>query len=162
MPYNREEWLDGWESHGGVSEEALAKAKAGGETHGRMYCPYSNSLQLPKHMALDHVIPLRYIDGLLGGYSGPLRHAGNGLIQPRKHWIAHAECNLLLVSALLNEEKGDRGPDQWMPPNLNFHRPYALIWRYAAYYLGIQHLIPEVDWLALDPLLPRKLRIANG
>ena len=149
--YKRADWIgDGWYSHGGITQEALAKAKsvAGDGNH---LCPYTNELYAADKMQLDHVLPLGY----LARIAPPdyLAHMTGGLTLAVQHHMGHAECNLLLVSAHANEAKGERSISEWLPPYASFRKPYAAIWRYCIYAFGLERRVPEADWQAIAQLL---------
>ena len=148
--YKRSDWIgDGWYRHGGISQEELAKAKC--DRAGNLLCPYTNELVGMEEAQLDHVLPLGYMDRIvpesyLDGTSG-----GFGMSQ--MHYMGHAECNLLLVSAHANESKGERPISGWLPPYAPFRKPYATIWRYVIYALGLERKVPEADWQAISDLI---------
>ena len=141
MEYRRADWCGNWQVHGGISQEALAKAKC--DRVGDLLCPYTNELVDMADTQLDHVIPL----GWLAHYV-PLAVSAHA-----RQVMGHDPDNLLLVSARANESKGERGPSAWLPPYHPFRRPYAVIWRYCLYKFGLEAHAPRADLQVLEDLL---------
>ena len=93
---------------------------------GRWRCRFSGAwITDAGDMDVDHLIPLK--DAWESGaheWSPKRRRAyanGIGIISPQRHW-------LLPVTAKLNRAKGDKSPDEWMPPNTGYHVNYAADW----------------------------------
>ena len=145
-PYGRTDWLDGWYTHGSVSQVQLARAKAPVNFNGKVLCPYTWRWTLPSDMQLDHVIPL----GFLASIVRP------DITLAERRYMGHAEFNLLLVSGEANESKGERGIADWLPSHPDFHRPYAVIWQYAIYAFRLQHMVPERHMKVIEKLLGGK------
>ena len=62
---------------------------------------------------IDHVVALAYAHG-----------GANWSSELKKQFYNDME-NLLPVSASSNRSKGSRGPDEWMPDNVNYHCQYV-------------------------------------
>lgn len=115
--YARDAWMHGgWYSHGNITQEEMAKAKA--DVAGRMLCPYTNEWVAIEDAQLDHVLPLEWQEKIFPARVEPPLH---------RKFIAHADFNLLLVSGHANESKGARSISEWLPPYEAFHVPYAKI-----------------------------------
>jgi hypothetical protein len=82
---------------------------------GSWYDPYSNkTFTGSKQLDLDHIVPLKFAFG----------HGGDVWSRERKKEFANDYANLLLVSASLNRQKGAKGLDEWLPPNLPYRCEY--------------------------------------
>lgn len=76
----------------------------------------------PRGLDVDHLIPLAWAARHGGAAWSPQRKAdyANNLRGYRWH--------LLAVSASANRQKGDQGPDTWVPSNAAFHCQYGEAW----------------------------------
>jgi hypothetical protein len=70
---------------------------------------------------IDHVVPLKWANG----------RGGSKWSKTEKQTFANDVENLLVVQDNLNQSKGAKGPDEWMPPN------QAYRCRYVAHFDGI-------------------------
>ena len=83
-------------------------------------CPYTGkTFNKASDMDIDHIVPLSWA------------HAHGAVDWPRKlkRRFANDPDNLLAVEDNTNKEKGDKGPNEWMPPNKAFHEEYMRKWR---------------------------------
>lgn len=89
---------------------------------GRWLDPYSATIYTdPRKLDVDHVVPL----------GNAARSGGNAWTRERKRDYANAlddPWHLRAVSASLNRQKGDKGPDRWMPPNPAIRCEYGRAW----------------------------------
>lgn len=82
---------------------------------GEWYDPYSgNTYNKSDELDLDHVVPLKFAHG----------HGGDKWSKIRKKAFANDPENLLLVNLSLNRQKGAKGLDEWLPPNLSYRCDY--------------------------------------
>lgn len=87
---------------------------------GAWLCPYGGKkYTLPSDLDVDHVIPLQWAHV----------HGGAKWTAQEKELFANDTDNLLLVDDGLNQSKGAKGPDKWMPPNLHFRCTYLATWQ---------------------------------
>lgn len=129
--YDRSEfnhWVT--ESNGYSSREnALDRAsisatiKYDGELFSGYWCdPYDNKKSCtnnPRDMDVDHIVPLS--DAWASGawmWFGGMRET-----------FANDPENLWVVSARYNRQKGDKSPDEWMPPNRVIWCEYLTKWK---------------------------------
>lgn len=98
---------------------------------GRWLDPYSGQVFTdPRKLDIDHVVPLANADRS-GGHkwsAGKKRDYANYLGYP---W------HLRAVSAGLNRQKGDKGPDRWMPPNPAIRCEYGRAWEHVKKQWGL-------------------------
>lgn len=73
------------------------------------------SFDNPSAMDLDHVVPL----------SWAASNGGNTWDAEKKTAFANDPGNLFLSDASENRSKGDKGPSEYLPPNLDFQCTYA-------------------------------------
>ena len=71
---------------------------------------------------LDHVIPRMYAH----------THGGDRWPPGKKLQFSNDPMNLMLVEKREIRRKGDRGPDQYMPPREEYHCQYARAWEAIA------------------------------
>ncbi len=72
------------------------------------------TISIANDLDVDHIVPLSWAHG----------HGGDKWsIKKRKNFANDFE-NLLAVSVAANRSKGDKGPDDWMPPNHKFRCAY--------------------------------------
>lgn len=55
---------------------------------------------------IDHIVPL----------SWAWKYGANKWTQEKREQFANDPRNLIAVEASLNRQKGDKGPDEWLPP----------------------------------------------
>lgn len=55
-------------------------------------------------------------------------HGGNGWSMRQKELFANDPINLLAVDDSLNQQKGAKGPNEWLPPNHAFRCEYLSMW----------------------------------
>lgn len=90
--------------------------------------PYSRDVITdPKKIDIDHVIPLGYV----------AKHGGQDWDFEKKKAYANDYEGLLAVSAAENRSKSDKGPEEYMPPNKEFHCGYAKQFIHMAYKYNI-------------------------
>jgi len=90
---------------------------------GVLHDPYTNATvaftrgpKIGEAVQIDHIVPLAYawdMGASAWGYRQRLRFAND-------------PANLLAVAGQGNQDKGDAGPGQWMPPNKSFACQYAI------------------------------------
>ncbi len=90
---------------------------------GILHDPYTNATidfqrgaKVGASVQIDHIAPLAY---------GWDQGAWNWTQEMRVRF-ANDPANLLAVQGQANEDKGDKGPALWMPPNTAFHCQYAM------------------------------------
>ena len=86
-------------------------------THGRWLDPYSGKVFFEsKHLDIDHLVPLKFA----------WEHGASGWSDKQRRTFANDTRNLFAVEARLNQQKGAKGPLEWLPPNLKFQCQYVL------------------------------------
>jgi hypothetical protein len=102
-----------------VSTKRCADAVATGVLHD----PYTNATvaftrgaKIGEAVQIDHIVPLAYAWDM-GASAWPYR---------QRLRFANDPANLLAVAGQGNQDKGDAGPGQWMPPNKSFACQYAV------------------------------------
>lgn len=86
---------------------------------GRWRDPFSGQiLTQSSDLDVDHIVPLKWAN----------EHGGAFWSASKKEQFANDPINLLAVDDALNQAKGAKGPDQWMPPNHAFRCDYLQQW----------------------------------
>lgn len=129
--YVRTKFGDGWanQGHGCNTREAVLKAQGSNVRTDRQCRALSGSWVSPydaqtytsaAKLQIDHVVPLgeAWAAGAWSWSDAQRLAFANNLADPE----------LLAVTARLNEQKGDRRPDQWKPPLASFWPTYAADW----------------------------------
>jgi hypothetical protein len=81
--------------------------------------PFSGKqLTRASDLDVDHVIPLKWAHD----------HGGDAWSAAKKEIFANDPINLLAVDDGLNQKKGAKGPDEWLPPYRAFRCEYLFIW----------------------------------
>jgi hypothetical protein len=90
---------------------------------GVLHDPYTNATidfqrgaRIGASVQIDHIVPLSY-GWDEGAWDWP---------QEERTRFANDPANLLAVAGQANEDKGDKPPALWMPPNAAFHCQYAM------------------------------------
>jgi len=73
----------------------------------------------PSELHVDHIVPLKWAND----------HGGDSWSAQKKEIFANDPLNLLVVHDRLNQQKGAKGPSQWMPPNHFFRCNYLRKWK---------------------------------
>jgi len=119
-----------WRSAGGGCDAREAELKRSGASvkadpstcriiSGRWVDPYGGDIFTnPRQLDIDHVVPLGN-----AWRSGAWRWS-----RDRRAQYANDPTVLLAVSASLNRQKSDDGPEQWRPPRKAAWRAYAVRW----------------------------------
>lgn len=88
---------------------------------GKWISPFTgNTIFKASEIDIDHVVPL----------SWAWKHGANKWTNEKRVKFANDPANLLSVESSLNRSKGDKGPDEWLPPKnqcqyiLRFQRVY--------------------------------------
>ena len=78
---------------------------------GKWYDPYSDRYWfLASDLDIDHIVPLYWA----------YNHGGKNWTNKKKSIFANDIENLIAVEDGLNQEKGSKGPDNWLPPKKIF------------------------------------------
>ena len=99
-------------------------------TSGRWYDPYTtNTYADPQEIDIDHVVPL----------ANAWRSGASGWSDDEREAYANDPDVLLSVEDDANQAKGDKGPEEWRPPNEAEWCDYATRWISikAGYYLSV-------------------------
>lgn len=117
--YSRSKFGHGWADvdHDGQNtrQEVLISQNTGNlvfsdngrVTRGRWVSMYSGEVIVDaSKVDIDHVVPL----------SWAWKHGATAWSQSKREQFANDERNLVAVEASLNRQKGDKGPDEWLPP----------------------------------------------
>lgn len=108
--------------------------------HGKWYDPYSDKIwTLASDVDIDHIVPLAW------AYS----HGASNWSAKMKSKFANDTANLIAVEDNLNQTKGARGPDQWLPPNNAFRCQYVkkfnnLVKKYNLSYTSSEVVLADV------------------
>lgn len=102
-----------------VATKRCAEAVATGTLHD----PYTNATvaftrgaKIGEAVQIDHIVPLSYAWDM----------GASGWTFRQRLRFANDPANLLAVAGQTNQDKGDAGPGQWMPPNKAFDCQYAM------------------------------------
>ena len=91
-------------------------------TFGLWHDPYTGgTFTNPSDLDIDHMVPLADAHRS-GGWQWTITKKQN-----YANDLDHPET-LIAVDDGSNSSKGDRSPDQWLPPNSSFHCTYAIEW----------------------------------
>lgn len=117
--YSRDKFGHGWadEDHDGqdtrqevlISQSTgnLAYNEKGRVVKGRWISLYSGKiLTNASNVDIDHIVPL----------SWAWKHGADKWTYEQRKDFANDPRNLVVVEASLNRQKGDKGPDEWLPP----------------------------------------------
>ncbi|BBZ23691.1 HNH endonuclease family protein [Mycolicibacter hiberniae] len=90
---------------------------------GTLHDPYTNAVvaftrgaKIGEAVQIDHIVPLAYAWDM----------GASGWTYRQRLRFANDPANLLAVAGQANQDKGDAGPGQWMPPNRSFACQYAI------------------------------------
>lgn len=89
---------------------------------GLWYDPFSGKFFTdPSDLDIDHMVPLKnaHLSGGAEWSEGAKKAYANDLNNPN---------HLMAVHDRLNQSKSYRGPEEWMPPNEEFHCAYVRTW----------------------------------
>lgn len=126
--YNRADWKHWIDADGDCQNtraEVLIKQSMGRVVYttgkrcsvkaGAWLDPYSGqSYSQASDLDIDHVVPLSWANG----------HGGSVWSKYQKRKFANDTSNLIAVSRKLNRVKGDKGPDEWLPPRHEYRCEY--------------------------------------
>jgi hypothetical protein len=126
--YNRSDWKHWVDSDGDCQDtraEVLIAQSLGRVSYnnnrrcsvksGAWLDPYSGqSWALASDLDIDHIVPLSWANG----------HGGSAWTKARKRKFANDFTNLVAVENRINRAKGDKGPDEWMPPRHEYRCEY--------------------------------------
>lgn len=88
---------------------------------GQWRVPYTNEIVLKASSTdADHIVPLGHAHF----------HGAMNWSREQKRAFANDLENILIVSASANRSKGDRSPNEWMPPYQPYHCTYLKKWVY--------------------------------
>lgn len=105
-------------------EDTLARDKKTGKTvkcvtTGLWIDPYGGErFTVARSLDIDHIVPL----------ANAWRSGAARWNDDTRSRFANDPQNLLAVSASLNRQKGDKGPEAWLPPNRGYRATYAVAW----------------------------------
>ena len=126
--YNRKDWPH-WIDEDGDCQDTRAEIliatsrqtvkfkrnKACNVSHGEWFDPYTGkTFYNAPELDIDHVVPLSWAH----------KHGAANWSRAQKRAFANDPENLMAVERTTNREKGDKGPDVWMPPNQFYWNEY--------------------------------------
>lgn len=132
--YDRSEWLPGWSDDDGdgldtraevLDQESLTEvvlSRTGKVLSGRWVCPYTGVVYDSAYaLDIEHVVPLKeaHVSGGWAWSTAKKRRYSNYLGM-RSH--------LQAVGKSSNRSKGDRRPDEWLPPYRQYRCSYVRDW----------------------------------
>ncbi len=89
-------------------------------SRGKWLDPFSGKiLTRASDLDVDHIIPLKWAH----------EHGGANWSKSKKEQFANDPKNLLAVDDGLNQQKGAKGPSEWMPPNHDYRCEYLYRWK---------------------------------
>lgn len=87
---------------------------------GKWICPYTGKVfEKASDMDIDHIVPLSHAH----------QTGGSTWSREKRREFANDPMNLIATEDNINQEKGDKAPDQWHPPRKEFWHEYAKRWR---------------------------------
>lgn len=87
---------------------------------GRWEDPFSGKIfSRTSELDVDHIVPLKWANG----------HGGDKWSSNMKEKFANDSRNLLVVHDQINQKKGAKGPDEWLPPNQEYRCEYLARWQ---------------------------------
>ena len=87
---------------------------------GTWRCPYTGKIfTKASDIDIDHIVPLAHA----------FKTGGASWSRQKKRAFANDPINLLSVEDNINQEKGDKAPDEWRPPRQEYWPEYARKWR---------------------------------
>ncbi|BCD97739.1 HNH endonuclease [Marinagarivorans cellulosilyticus] len=130
--YNRDDWQH-WSDFDGDcmnTRHEILLAQADGQVKkspdgcyvsvGTWLDPFSGkTLHRASDLDVDHIVPLKWAHD----------HGGADWPRNKKERFANDPRNLLAVDDGLNQAKGAKGPNEWMPPNQSFRCEYLELWQ---------------------------------
>lgn len=134
--YDRSEWLPSWADEDGDGEDTrvevldqeslteVARASTGSHkvVSGRWVCPYTGVVyDSASYLDIEHVVPLKEAH-VSGGWAWPTakKRRYSNYLGMRSH--------LQVVGRSSNRSKGDKRPDQWLPPYKQYRCAYVRDW----------------------------------
>lgn len=148
-PYKRSEWLPRWSDFDGDCQNtrhellirySLAPVTFSGADQckvvsGLWLDPYTgNFYTKASDLDVEHIVPLKWAH----------EHGGANWSRALKRRFAEDPDNLWLVDDGHNQRKGDRGPDEWMPPYEPAARIYVQRFMAIVQKYGLQLTLAEV------------------
>lgn len=130
--YNRNDWKH-WSDFDGdcmntrhevLLAQAVGQVKLSPDgcyvSKGTWFDPFSgNQYKRASDLDVDHIVPLKWAND----------HGGGAWPSEKKELFANDPRNLLAVDDGLNQAKGAKGPNEWMPPNHEFRCEYLELWQ---------------------------------
>ncbi|HEX5403056.1 MAG TPA: HNH endonuclease family protein [Pseudonocardiaceae bacterium] len=113
-------------------------------TAGHWVSPYNGvTITVSSKVQIDHIVPLgdAWRTGASSWTTAQRQAFANDLSDPQ----------LLAVDASDNESKGDRSPDQWMPPSEAFWCTYAKMYTHIKFVFGLT--VTSAERSALSSML---------
>ena len=99
-----------------IKPVAFRNSKGCSVSSGKWYGVYSGKYwSQASDLDIDHVVPLYWA----------YHHGGSQWGHDKKSKFANDIENLLAVEDGLNQAKGAKGPDKWMPPNIGYQCEYV-------------------------------------
>ncbi|GAA3791986.1 HNH endonuclease [Streptomyces phyllanthi] len=108
------------------------------------HSPYDDRiLTTASEVHVDHVVPL----------ANAWRSGADKWSPARRHKFANdlSTTQLLAVSTHANWSKGNKSPDQWVPPNAAYHCVYSRAWTHVKFTYGLS--VTEKEKAALNSML---------
>lgn len=88
-------------------------------SRGKWFDPFSGkTFTRASYLDVDHIVPLKWAH----------EHGGANWSNSQKETFANYPINLLAVDDGLNQQKGAKGPGDWLPPNREYRCDYFFKW----------------------------------
>lgn len=148
--YDRSEWLPRWSDFDGdcqntrhellirysLAPVTFKKSRECSVASGLWMDPYTgNFYQKSTDLDVEHIVPLKWAH----------EHGGAHWSREQKRRFAEDPDNLWLVDKGRNRSKGDKGPDEWMPPYGPVSRIYVQRFMALVEKYGLQPSLVEVS-----------------
>ena len=96
--------------------------------YGIWVCPYTKKIIIDeRQIDIDHIVPLKYA----------WDHGASTWTFEKREEFANDLDNLMAVSFSANREKGDKGLNEWLPPNQDYQSTYIKKFNYICIKYGV-------------------------
>jgi hypothetical protein len=108
---------------------------------GRWLCPFTGKvITNPKVLDIDHMVPLKEAHDS-GGWEWSKE------VKVKYYNDLTSMIHLVAVYRSVNRSKGSKSPDEWMPPNKEYHCAYLLDWVEIKHKAGLTMTTVEKEYI---------------